>query len=121
MTYGSENTFFNQTWYGDQAETALGRVGWLFEGHVQATDGFRELDGGGADSGFELYEPMLKLSFEPNGNLRQRLFQHILYKQQVIFCPPACFCFTAQAHRSNNHTTKLYRNNQLVALRIHAC
>lgn len=71
-TYGSHNTFFNQTWYGGQQQTQAGTLGYLFEMHANTTDGFRKIDGGGTDSGFELYEPMLKLSFAPNTALKQR-------------------------------------------------
>jgi len=71
-TYGSHNTFFNHTWYGDVVETDAGKVGYLFEMHTNTTDGFRNIDGSGVNSGFELYEPMLKLSFEPNTALKQK-------------------------------------------------
>lgn len=72
-TYGSYNTFFNQTWYGGQEQTEGGSIGYLFEMHANTSDGFRKIDGGGEDSGFELYEPMLKLSFEPDTALKQRV------------------------------------------------
>ncbi len=72
-TYGSYNTFFNQTWHGDQKQTEAGTIGYLFEMHANTTDGFRKIDGSSTDSGFKLYEPMLKLSFAPNTPLKQRL------------------------------------------------
>jgi Fe(3+) dicitrate transport protein len=71
-TYGSHNTFYNHTWYGDMQETSAGNFGYILEMHSNITDGFRDIDGGGQDSGFNLFEPMLKLSFEPNTALKQR-------------------------------------------------
>jgi len=72
-TYGSFNTLYNHTWYGNTVETEAGRVGYLLEFHGQTSDGFRDIDGGGADSGFDLYEPMLKFFWEPATALRQRI------------------------------------------------
>jgi Fe(3+) dicitrate transport protein len=72
-TYGSDNTFFNHTYFGDVEQTQAGRIGYLLEMHTQKTDGFRNIDGTNRDSGFDLYEPMLKLFWEPNTALEQRL------------------------------------------------
>lgn len=71
-TGGSYGTFFNHTYYGDTIETEAGRFGYLLEVMGQTTDGFRDIDGGG-DSGFDLVEPMLKLFWEPNTALKQRI------------------------------------------------
>lgn len=71
-TYGTDNTFFNHTWYGDTHTTDLGTFGYLLELHTMTTDGFREIDGTSRDSGFDLIEPMLKMFFEPNTALDQR-------------------------------------------------
>ena len=71
-TYGSENTFFNHTWYGDTVTTDAGTFGYLLELHSQTSDGYREIDFGG-DSGFDLIEPMLKFFWEPNTALKQRI------------------------------------------------
>lgn len=78
-TYGSHNTFFNQTWYGDMVETEAGKFSYLLEMHANTTDGFRNIDGSGSDSGFKLYEPMLKLAFEPNTALKQKFELKIGY------------------------------------------
>ena len=72
LTYGTFGTFFNQTWVGATETTASGRFGYLVEYHRQYTDGFRVVDGVGRRSGYELTEPMLKLSWEPSGGLRQK-------------------------------------------------
>jgi len=71
-TFGGHNTIFNHAWYGDVVETEAGKFGYLLEMHANTTDGFRNIDGGGTDSGFKLYEPMLKLSFEPDTALEQK-------------------------------------------------
>lgn len=71
-TYGSENTFFNHTWYGDTQTTDAGTVGYLLELHTMLTDGFRDIDGTSKDSGFDLIEPMLKMFWQPNTALNQR-------------------------------------------------
>lgn len=72
-TYGSDNTFFNHTYYGDVAETKTGRIGYLLEMHTQTSNGFRKIDGTTRHSGFDLYEPMLKFFWEPNTALKQHL------------------------------------------------
>ncbi|MEX1115903.1 MAG: TonB-dependent receptor [Akkermansiaceae bacterium] len=72
-TYGSDNTFFNHTWFGDTADTQVGRIGYLLELHAQTSDGYRDTDFTNRDSGFNLIEPMLKLFWEPNTSLKQRL------------------------------------------------
>ena len=71
-TYGSHNTFFNHSYYGDTFETDAGRIGVLLESHYNISDGFRKIDGSSQDTGFSLFEPMLKLSFEPNTVLKQK-------------------------------------------------
>lgn len=72
-TYGTDNTFFNHTWFGDTRETEAGRIGYLLEMHGQTSDGFRKVDGSSQDTGFDLVEPMLKMFWEPNTALKQRI------------------------------------------------
>ena len=77
MTYGSDNTWFGHTWAGDTLETSAGKFGWLLEFHGQGSDGFRDIETAPGfqnpgNTGFELYEPMLKLSWEPNSGRRER-------------------------------------------------
>lgn len=70
-TYGSFNTWSSHSWFGDTVETESGRFGYLLELHGQQSDGFRELPMG-RDSGFRLFEPMLKMFWEPDTALKQR-------------------------------------------------
>ena len=72
LTAGSFGNFFNHTWLGGTQQTEAGTVGAVVELHTQLTDGFRVIDGVGRRSGFTLTEPMVKLSWEPKGALRQR-------------------------------------------------
>jgi Fe(3+) dicitrate transport protein len=72
-TYGSHNTFFEHAWHGDERETAAGKIGWLLEIHGEHSDGYREIDGSSKDTGYDLLEPMLKMFWEPNTALKQRL------------------------------------------------
>jgi Fe(3+) dicitrate transport protein len=72
LTAGSYGNFFNQTWLGGTVQTEAGKVGALIELHTQLSDGYRLVDGVGRRSGFTLTEPMVKLSWEPTGKLRQR-------------------------------------------------
>lgn len=72
-TYGTDNTFFNHTWFGDTKETEAGKIGYLLEMHGQTSDGFRKVDGSNQDTGFDLVEPMLKMFWEPNTALKQRI------------------------------------------------
>ncbi|MEI2421520.1 hypothetical protein V6O07_14695, partial [Arthrospira platensis SPKY2] len=73
-TLGSHNTLFNHTTFGDTVATeSVGVVGYLFEFHGQRTDGFRNIDGSDRNSGFNYVEPMVKLFWEPAGNLPQRI------------------------------------------------
>ncbi len=72
-TYGTDNTFFNHTWFGDTRETEAGKIGYLLEMHGQTSDGFRKVDGSNQDTGFDLVEPMLKMFWEPNTALKQRI------------------------------------------------
>ena len=73
MTYGTDNTFFAQSYFGDTVETDKGLFGYLLELHYQRSDGFREIDGhSGQTTGFERIEPMLKMFWEPDSALKQR-------------------------------------------------
>lgn len=78
-TYGSHNTLFQHTWYGDTQDTKAGRVGYLLEFHGESSDGFRDIDGTSKDSGFSIIEPMLKVFWEPNTALKQRIEAKVGY------------------------------------------
>ena len=78
-TFGTDQTFFNQTWYGDTQTTEAGTFGYLLELHTMTSEGFRDIDGTSKDSGFDLIEPMLKLFYEPNTDLKQRFEAKVGY------------------------------------------
>ncbi|MCD8482298.1 MAG: TonB-dependent receptor [Verrucomicrobia bacterium] len=79
-TFGSENTLFNHTTYGDTIATeAGGTFGYLLEFHGQRTDGFRQIDGSSRNTSFTYLEPMVKLFWEPASALPQRIEVKIGY------------------------------------------
>jgi len=78
-TFGTDQTFFNQTWYGDTQSTDAGTFGYLLELHAMTSEGFRDIDGTSKDSGFDIIEPMLKLFYEPNTDLKQRFEAKVGY------------------------------------------
>lgn len=74
FTYGSDNTFMGNAHYGNTLNTEHGRFGYLLEMYYQRSDGFRKIQGhGGRNTGFDRIEPMLKLFWEPDTALKQRL------------------------------------------------
>ncbi len=73
FTYGSDRTFFGHAYFGDTQQTEAGRFGYLLELHGNRSDGFRSIDGTSRSTGFSVIEPMLKLYFEPDTALKQRI------------------------------------------------
>lgn len=76
--YGEEDEMRVHAFTGDTVETAGGRFGYLVEGYVRRSDGFKTIDKtpdfrDGDDTGFTNVEPMVKLSWEPNTEIYQRL------------------------------------------------
>lgn len=76
-SYGSDHDLRLHLNYGQTMDTVHGRLGYLFEGFYRQADGFKKISGAGAypgddDTGFRKTEPMLKLTFEPRGDLYQR-------------------------------------------------
>lgn len=77
FTYGSDHTALGHFFFGDTVDSDAGRFGYLVELFAQTSDGFREMQpgqgyGGSDDTGFEVFEPMIKLSWEPNTATPQR-------------------------------------------------
>ncbi len=76
-TFGTDNTHLGHFHYGNTVDTSAGKFGYLFELFMQTSDGFRSIQPGtgysGSDeTGFTVYEPMVKLSWEPNSSIPQR-------------------------------------------------
>lgn len=76
--YGSYGEFRAHGFVGDTLETEHGRVGYLVEGFYRGSDGFKTIDStpdfhNGDETGFQQTEPMLKLSWEPNTAMYQKL------------------------------------------------
>ncbi|MDC0311721.1 TonB-dependent receptor [bacterium] len=77
-TYGSNNTVQTHTHYGNTINTAIGKIGYLAELYHKQSDGFRTIDPGigikgSDDTGYQVIEPMIKLSWEPNTVIDQKL------------------------------------------------
>jgi Fe(3+) dicitrate transport protein len=66
LTHGSESTTFLHGWVGASEKVGDGLLGHLVELHAQDTEGFRQVDGSGTDTGYRLLEPMLKLGWQPD-------------------------------------------------------
>ncbi len=76
-TYGTDSTMQLHAHYGDTLETKAGKFGYVAEFYYRDSDGFRDIDGGltvpgGGDTGYQVIEPMIKLSWEPETVLDQR-------------------------------------------------
>ena len=79
LTYGSNQTLFLHSWFGDAQDTPAGRFGYLLELHAESSDGYRNIDGSSKDTGFSIIEPMLKLFWEPDTALKQRFEAKVGY------------------------------------------
>ena len=76
--YGTHNEMRGQAWYGDRQTNAFGTVGYVAEVFARHNDGFKKIDRtpdfqNRDDTGFTLFEPMLKLSWEPRTTQYQLL------------------------------------------------
>ena len=71
-TYGSFNTFYNHAWWGHTQRTDAGTLGILLEFFHNQSDGYRNIDKVGGDTGFTTIEPMVRLFWEPDSVLKQR-------------------------------------------------
>lgn len=76
--YGSFNELRTHAYVGNTIDTAVGRFGFLFEGYARKNDGFKQIDKtsdfrDSNDTGFTKTEPMIKLSWEPDTAMYQRI------------------------------------------------
>jgi Fe(3+) dicitrate transport protein len=71
-TYGSDHTFLNHVWWGHTQRADAGTFGMLLEFFHNQSDGYRTIDTVGGDTGFTTYEPMLRLFWEPDTEMKQR-------------------------------------------------
>lgn len=79
-TYGTNATSQTHIHYGDTLETRNGRFGYLAEVYYKHSDGFRTVDAAPAfgiaasdNTGYQVFEPMVKFFWEPNTALKQRI------------------------------------------------
>jgi len=71
-TYGSNHTFLNHVWWGHTQRSDAGTFGFLLEFFHNQSEGYRSIDKVGGDTGFTTYEPMLRMFWEPDTEMKQR-------------------------------------------------
>ena len=77
-SYGSYGDQRTHAYYGNTIDSGAGQFGFLVEGYFRKNDGYKTIDQtadfrDGDDTGFTKAEPMIKLSWEPNTAMYQRL------------------------------------------------
>jgi len=84
--YGSYNEYRVHAWFGDTMQTKSGRIGYVLEGYLRETDGFKHINlspgfastnpfssvGNTRDAGFTDGDTMLKVFWEPRTSTYQR-------------------------------------------------
>ena len=71
-TFGSFNTWTNHAWWGHTQDFDAGTFGMVLEMFHNQSDGFREIDKVGGNTGFTVLDPNIKLFFEPATEMKQR-------------------------------------------------
>jgi len=76
--YGSYGEVRTHAFVGNTLDTEYGRFGYLVEGFYRSSDGFKSIDQtadfqNGDQTGFTQVEPMIRLSWEPDTEMYQRL------------------------------------------------
>ncbi|MGR9086234.1 MAG: TonB-dependent receptor family protein [Gammaproteobacteria bacterium] len=71
--YGSFDEIRTHGYVGDMIDTRHGRVGYLVEGFYRNSSGFKTIDDAPDKTGFSQVEPMVRLAWEPNTDMYQRL------------------------------------------------
>jgi Fe(3+) dicitrate transport protein len=72
-TFGSFNTWLNHAWWGHTQKTDAGVFGVVLELFHNQSEGFRTIDKVGGNTGFTTIEPMVRLFWEPDTLLKQRI------------------------------------------------
>ncbi len=77
-SYGSYGDQRTHAYVGNTLDTGAGQVGFLLEGYFRKNDGYKTIDEtpdfrSGDDTGFTKAEPMVKLAWEPDTAIYQRL------------------------------------------------
>ena len=81
---GTDNEIRSHTHYGNKIQTDAGRFGFLVENYYRETGGFKTIDFEDDfqdvdRTGFRKHDMMLKLSFEPNTSVAQRIEAKVGY------------------------------------------
>lgn len=82
---GSNFDLKNHITWGDTLDLGFGKLGYLAESYYNGSKGWQKLDMGGTDpmnTGFERWEPMLKLAFQPNTKMKQVIEAKVGYTEE---------------------------------------
>lgn len=71
--YGSYDEIRSHGYVGDTLDTQHGRFGYVAEGFYRNSSGFKTIDDAPDKTGFSQVEPMVRLAWEPNTDMYQRL------------------------------------------------
>lgn len=71
-SFGSYETWKNHALWGHTYENSLGTWGYLLEFNHEQSEGFRDIDRYGGDTGYQVFEPIFKIFFEPDSATPQR-------------------------------------------------
>ncbi len=76
--YGSYGEFRSHGFVGNTLDTDYGRFGYIVEGYYRGSDGFKTIDttpdfNDSDQTGFQQVEPMIRLSWEPETDIYQKL------------------------------------------------
>jgi len=77
-SYGSFGDLRTHAYGGNTFDTSVGQIGFLVEGYFRQNQGYKKIDEtpdfrDGENTGFTKSDPMIKLSWEPNTDIYQRL------------------------------------------------
>lgn len=78
-SFGSYETWKNHAWWGHTFENSLGTWGYLVEFNHEQSEGFRNIDRFGGDTGYQVFEPIFKIFFEPDSATPQRFELRVGY------------------------------------------
>ena len=74
--YGEDNEYRTHATFGNTVKSDSGNFGFLFEAYARGADGFKTIDSSATsnesdNTGFQNFEPMMKLSWEPSTDIYQ--------------------------------------------------
>lgn len=83
--FGSNYDIKNHLTWGDTVDLGAGKLGYVAESYYLGSRGWQQLDVGGSDNlntGFEKWEPMFKLAFQPVTKIKQVFEAKVGYTEE---------------------------------------